>query len=89
MAVQIQLTLVIRNGCHLCDAAQSDLARVIGRFSSEYPEVDYHVAVVDINDQVDYHRFTDEVPVLLINGKQASFWRIDEDRVFKQLQDLV
>ncbi|MFM1950392.1 MAG: hypothetical protein RL418_79 [Actinomycetota bacterium] len=89
MAVQIQLTLVIRNGCHLCDAAQADLARVIGRFTSEHPDVDYHVAVVDINDQVDYHRFTDEVPVLLLNGKQVSFWRIDEERAFQQLEALL
>jgi len=88
MGVPIQLTLVVRQGCHLCDAAETDLARVLARFSIEYPEVPFHVAVVDINDQVDYHRFTDEVPVLLINGKQVSFWRIDEQRVFEQLKAL-
>ena len=89
MAVQIQLTLVIRNGCHLCDAAESDLARVVARFAAEYPDVHYQIAVVDINDQVDFHRFTDELPVLLLNGKQISFWRIDEQKVFEQMQALV
>lgn len=88
MAVQILLTLVVRSGCHLCDAAQSDLARVIGRFNFEYPDVDYRVEVVDISDQEEYQRFSDEVPVLLINGKQVSFWRIDEDRVFQQMERL-
>lgn len=89
MAVQIQLTLIVRNGCHLCVAAESDLARVLARFSAEYPEVEYHVRVTDISDQVDYQRFTDEVPVLLLNGEQIAFWRIDEKRVFDQLKALV
>lgn len=89
MAVQFQLTLIVRNGCHLCVAAEADLARVLGRFASEYPDVEYHVRVTDISDQVDYQRFTDEVPVLLLNGKQISFWRIDEERVFQQLKALV
>lgn len=70
-------------------AAEADLARVLARFSAEYPEIEYHVRVTDISDQVDYQRFSDEVPVLLLNDRQISFWRINEDRVFEQLKALV
>jgi hypothetical protein len=38
---------------------------------------------------VDFQRFSEEVPVLLVNDKQVSFWRIDEDRVLEHLRALV
>jgi hypothetical protein len=62
---------------------------VIGRFAAEYPKVEYQVTVTDIEDDADYARFTDEVPVLLLNGKQIAFWRIDEERVYAKLRELV
>ena len=88
MAKPIEIKLVIRQGCHLCVAAESDLARVIARFASEYPDREYTVEVVDINDYQDLQRFSEEVPVLLIDSKQVSFWRIDETRAFEKLSEL-
>ena len=88
MAKPIEIKLVIRQGCHLCVAAESDLARVIARFAAEYPDREYTVEVVDINDYVDLQRFSEEVPVLLIDSKQVSFWRIDETRAFEKLSEL-
>ena len=89
MAEPIEIKLVIRQGCHLCVAAESDLARVIARFAAEYPDREYTVEVIDINDYADLQRFSEEVPVLLINSKQFSFWRIDEKRAFEKLSELV
>jgi len=86
---QIQLTMVVRQGCHLCEVAESDLARVLGRFSAEYPETGYGVELVEIEGKPEYEKYTDDIPVLLINDKQVAFWRIDEDRVFEQLRKLV
>jgi len=86
---QIQLTMVVRRGCHLCEVAESDLARVLGRFSAEYPETGYGVELVEIDGKPEYEKYTDDIPVLLINDKQVAFWRIDEDRVFEQLRKLV
>ena len=88
MSERIQITMIVRTGCHLCVAAESALARVIGRFNAEHPDQPYNVTLTDISDQVDYQRFTDELPVLLINGEQVSFWKIDENRVFDRLQSL-
>ena len=81
--------MVVRQGCHLCEVAESDLARVLGRFSAEYPETGYGVELVEIDGKPEYEKYSDEVPVLLINDKQVAFWRIDEDRVFEQLRKLV
>ena len=34
-------------------------------------------------------KYSDEVPVLLLNDEQISFFRIDADRVLKKLKALV
>ena len=88
MAEPIEIKLVIRQGCHLCVAAESDLARVIARFAADFPDREYTVEVIDINDYDELQRFSEEVPVLLINSKQVSFWRIDEKRAFEKLSEL-
>ncbi len=84
----IEITLIGRSGCHLCEVAQGDLAQVIARFAHEYPSVKYSIDDVDIDQNPQFSHFTDEVPVLLINGQQVSFWRIDQDRVFAKLEEL-
>ena len=89
MPEQIQLTLVVRQGCHLCEVAEGNLARVLDRFSAEYPDSGYEVELAEIDSNAEFEKYTDEIPVLLINGKQVAFWRIDEDRVFEQLRILV
>jgi len=86
---QIHLTLIVRQGCHLCEVAESDLARVLGRFSAEYPDTGFGVELVEIDSNSQFEKYTDDIPVLLINDKQVAFWRIDEDRVFEQLRKLV
>ncbi len=89
MSEPIQLTMVVRQGCHLCEVAENDLARVIGRFSAEYPDSGFEVELVELDSKPEFEKYTDEIPVLLINGKQVAFWRIDENRVFEQLRKLV
>jgi hypothetical protein len=86
---QIQLTMVVRLGCHLCEVAESDLARVLGRFSAEYPQAGYSVELVEIDARPEFEKYSDDIPVLMINGKQVAFWRIDEERIFEQLRKLV
>lgn len=86
MSPQIHLTLIGRVNCHLCEVAAGELARVIGRFNAEYPDAPYVVEDLDVDSDADLlEKYSDEVPVLLLNGKQISFFRIDADRVFDQL----
>lgn len=84
--MSIELTLIGRNGCHLCEVAQGDLAQVIARFAAEHPEVEYSVNDLEIDQHPEYSGYSDEIPVLLLNGRQLSFWRIDQDRVYKALE---
>lgn len=84
--MSIELTLIGRNGCHLCEVAQGDLAQVVARFANEHPTVEYSVNDLEIDDHPEYSGYSDEIPVLLLNGRQLSFWRIDQDRVYKALE---
>lgn len=79
--------MVSRSGCHLCDVAEDALARVIGRFSAQYPDVGYQIERLDVDQDPELlAKYSDEVPVLLLNGRQLAFWRIEEDRVFEAME---
>lgn len=80
------LTLITRSGCHLCAEAEAALARVLGRLSAERPDLGYSAETLDINQHPEFlERYSDEVPVLLLDGEQLAFWRIDEERVFNRI----
>lgn len=89
MTNQINLTLITRSGCHLCGDAEAALARMLGRLGAEHPELGYSVDTIDVDQDPELlAKYSDEVPVLLLNGEQIAFWRIDEERVFARLTSL-
>jgi glutaredoxin len=89
MALSAELTLITRQGCHLCEEASNDLARLLARFTELYPDKPFSVEVVDVDaDPLLLDKYSEEVPVLLLNGEQVSFFRIDADRVLAKLGDL-
>ena len=70
-----RVTLYGRAGCHLCDAAREVIRRVCGDLGEEFDEVD-----IDTDEDLQ-RRFSDEVPVTFVDGKQHDFWRVDEQRL--------
>lgn len=74
-----EVLLLTRPGCHLCEAARKVLDRVCGDFGVPWQER-------SIDGDPDYlARFSEEVPVLMINGIQRDFWHIDEARLRRLL----
>ena len=70
-----RVTLVARAGCHLCDTAREVIARVCADLGETFEEVD-----ID-QDPALLARWSDEVPVTLVDGRQHDFWRVDEQRL--------
>lgn len=70
-----RVTLYGRAGCHLCDQARTVIARVCADLGEQYVEVD-----IDTDPELQ-RRFTDEVPVTFVDGRQHDFWRVSEDRL--------
>jgi glutaredoxin len=75
MAGDVRVTLVVRDGCHLCEPAREVVARVATDLGVGWEEVD-----VD-SDPAMRERWSHEVPVTLVDGRQHDFWRVDEARL--------
>lgn len=70
-----RITLYTRAGCHLCEEARGVIEQVCAELSEEYAEVD-----IDADPEL-VARFTDEVPVTFVDGRQHDFWRVDPVRL--------
>lgn len=73
------LTLLTRTGCHLCEDAKVAIERVHAATGVPWTEVD-----VDSDEDLAYE-YGDRVPVVLVDGKEHGFWRVDEERLLRDL----
>ena len=78
-AADHQVTLVTRAGCHLCEDAEQLLRRLSGELGFGYREVDVDGSAA-LRDE-----YSDRVPVVLIDGKDHGYWRVEEPRFRKAL----
>ena len=74
-----RITLLTRADCHLCDAAREALDRVAARTGEPWVEVD---VATDLELERDYG---DRLPVVLLDGKEHGYWRVEEDRLVRDL----
>jgi glutaredoxin len=72
----IRVTLVSRDGCHLCEQAEATLDRILpGQW-----------ARVDVDSDVELERdYGDRVPVVLLDGAEHGYWRVEEGRLLRDL----
>ena len=70
-----RVTLITRVGCHLCEQAQGVLLRLRDELGFGYDELD-----VDA-DRDRRNEYSDRVPVILVDGKEHGYWRVEEDRL--------
>jgi glutaredoxin len=88
--VNIELTLIGKPGCHLCEDAEAAIERVLASFLASNPSVAVSITQHNILDDAELAaRYSEEIPVLLINGNVHNYWRIDEDRFMRALIDVV
>ena len=85
MSREIQLNLIGKPGCHLCDDAEVAIAGVLVDFEGKYSLTRQNI----LEDEALMARYSEEIPVLLINGKVHNYWRIDPDRLREALTALV
>ncbi len=75
MTAAARVTFYSRPGCHLCEVAEEVVAQVCAEVGESY-------VVVMIDDDPELRaRFTDEVPVTFVDGRQHDFWRVDPARL--------
>jgi hypothetical protein len=75
-----RLALVTRPGCHLCDVAKEAIDRVAAATGETWTEV-------DVSGDVELEReYGDRVPVVLLDGREHGYWRVEEDRLLRDLR---
>ncbi len=78
----VRLTLVGKPDCHLCDDARGVIAEVLGGF----PDVE--LVERSILDEPELHdRYWDEIPVVLVNDRVHTIWKVDADRLRAALEE--
>ena len=69
------ITLLSRPGCHLCDDARAVISRVAADLRMSWDERDITASPRDLA------RYSEMIPVTLIDGVQHDFWRVSEKRL--------
>ena len=74
-----QVLVYTRKGCHLCEIVKESLVKLERRGLFRWHEVD-----VDTDEQL-RRKFTDEVPVVFIDGRKAFKYHMDEREFLRKL----
>jgi glutaredoxin len=67
--------VLTRPGCHLCEDAKETIAAVCAEVGVQWLEQDI------TGDAELTRRYTDQIPVTFVDGRQHDFWRVDADRL--------
>jgi glutaredoxin len=75
-----EITLYMREGCHLCEEAKAAILPLISEFGATLREVD-----ID-DDPVLHDRYTNDVPVIFLGSRMLAQHRLDPAQLRRQLQ---
>ena len=78
--MEARVVMLTREGCHLCAAALTVTEQICAETGSSYATRD-----VDADPEL-RARYTDEVPVTFVDGRQHDFWSVDPGRLRKALR---
>jgi hypothetical protein len=74
-----RLVLYTRAGCHLCEDAKAVLDRIAAATGVGWTEVDI------AGDRQLTAEYGDLIPVLAVDGRTHGYWRVDEQRLLRDL----
>jgi glutaredoxin len=74
-----RITLLTRPGCHLCDFAREALDRVVSATGVSWVEVSV------ASDPELEREYGGRVPVVLLDGREHDYFRVDEDRLTRAI----
>ncbi|MET7273862.1 MULTISPECIES: glutaredoxin family protein [Streptomyces] len=75
------VTLIRKPGCHLCDDAQLVVEKVCGELGVPWEGKDI------TEDRRLHDQYWEQIPVVLVDGRQHTFWRVNEERLRRALTE--
>jgi glutaredoxin len=74
------VTLLGKPGCHLCDDARTIVTEVL----AEHPSIEFEERSI-LDDADLFDRYAEEIPVVLIDDRVHTIWRVDRGRLERAL----
>jgi glutaredoxin len=75
-----RVTLITRASCHLCEEAEQALRGLAA-------ELGFALELLDVDaDRQRANEYSDQVPVILIDGVQHGYWRLERERFLTALR---
>jgi Glutaredoxin-like domain (DUF836) len=75
-----QVELLTRDGCTVCARVHARLAELAGELGFELLMTDVDAAAAAGNPGL-RAEFGDRLPVILLDGREHSYWEVDEPRL--------
>lgn len=75
-----RVTLVSKPDCHLCDDARGIVTTVL----AEFPAVEFDERSIHDDPEL-FATYVEEIPVVMIDGRVHTIWRVDPARLRKAL----
>jgi len=72
---EVTITLIGRPGCHLCERAHDAIRQVVDQTDVRFEELSL------LDDPQLMSKYSEEIPVILVNGKVHDFFKVDPDRL--------
>ncbi|WP_214364648.1 glutaredoxin family protein [Pseudonocardia sp. H11422] len=70
-----RVTVLTRAGCSACVTAEQDVARICAELGHGWTAVD-----VDSDPEL-RAEYGDRVPVIMVDGREHGFWKVEEKRL--------
>ncbi|CAN5415464.1 hypothetical protein BH09ACT10_BH09ACT10_09250 [soil metagenome] len=70
-----RVTVYSKPGCHLCEDAEAIIARVCAELGFGWQSVNI------LDDPELIAAYSEQIPVIFVDGRQHDYWRVDEGRL--------
>ena len=75
----VQLTIIGKPDCHLCDVAESVIDSVVSDLEAS---ASVTIEKKSILDDAELHElYWEKIPVILVNGVEHAHWRVNADQL--------
>lgn len=80
----VQLTIIGKPDCHLCDVAQAVIDEVVGDLDDRTRVTVEKRSILD--DKQLYEKYWEKIPVVLIDGQEHAHWRVNAAQLRSALE---
>ncbi len=82
----MNVSVLTRPGCHLCEEAATELRAWLDRGPEELAAIEIDLIDIETDDEL-HHRYLERIPVIRIDGEDVSEFAFDAEAFQSALSD--